>query len=1089
MNNLIPDHYERQQALDPTQSFIVQAPAGSGKTELLTQRFLVLLAHAKQPEEILAITFTKKSAAEMRARIILALKNAHELPEPPTGHTRHTWTLARSVLQQDQLLKWGLLNNPNRLRIQTIDSLNAYLTRQLPILSRFGATPDIVNYPRALYEAAVKEFLSHLEEDVPWSNAIAQLLQHLDNNLDKLEELLVTMLAKRDQWLPYISVNANDPALRARLEAPLAIIHQAALNKVITLFPKEHTEELLFLARFATQQDFYELPNDKKNWLTLSHLLLTKDFTWRKKIDKNTGFPPAEKALKQRMLILLNQLEGQDLLRMALGELHAAPDKCYSEQQWQTLHALHEVLCVVVAQLKCVFQQHNQIDFIENAEAAQLALGTADAPTDLTLALDCQIQHILIDEFQDTSNTQYRLLEKLTAGWENNDGRTLFVVGDPMQSIYRFREAEVGLYIRARQQGIGQLTLRPLTLSVNFRSASHVVAFINQHFKKVFPREEDIATGAVVYSPCIANNPEPAGNVKLHPFFEDDSAQQAESIIQLIQQQKRDHPERTIAILVRARTHLECIIPALKKAGIPYRALDIDPLDERPVIQDLMALTRALLHLADRIAWLAVLRAPWCGLSLNDLLQLSINSGHLCIWEQLLSDDVIKQLSSDGQQRLTRILPILKQAIANRARERVSAWVEKTWLALGGPACVTQALDLEDASAFFNLLEKIENGNSHLPLENLMEETGRLFAAPNHQADNSLQIMTLHNAKGLEFDTVILPHLERKAPHDQKQLLLWMEQSSKEELSSLVLAPITAIGDEEDLIYQYIKNQQWTKTNHEISRLLYVAVTRAKQEAHLFFNVKVEKNGLRVNDKSLLEKLWPVIKHEYSDISSLERSVRIEEDSQEIKRKPIMRLAFDWENPVKKADSSLIAYHQHLSGFQLLDRHAQYIGTLTHQILQQLCQHGAMWWQKKSSAEKRSYVQYHFSPFGLPMSATEAVLKAIDTTLQDTRGQWIIHHHAHAECEYRLTAILDGKLHSLIIDRTFVDDQGVRWIIDYKTSLEVDEKKHTAQMQQYYRAMQLMDTRPIRLGLYFPLVPAWRELTDQMTNSLTHVNV
>src|SRR5689334_6400985 len=118
----IPDHSERVKALDPSQSFIVQAPAGSGKTELLTQRFLVLLSCVKQPEEILAITFTKKSAAEMRARIIESLKRAAHEGEPDSAHAKKTWQLAKNVLTRDQSFNWNLLANPNQLRIQTIDS-------------------------------------------------------------------------------------------------------------------------------------------------------------------------------------------------------------------------------------------------------------------------------------------------------------------------------------------------------------------------------------------------------------------------------------------------------------------------------------------------------------------------------------------------------------------------------------------------------------------------------------------------------------------------------------------------------------------------------------------------------------------------------------------------------------------------------------------------------------------------------------------------------------------------------------------------------------------------------------------------------
>src|SRR5437763_11139563 len=114
----LKDAYERQRALDPTQSFIVQAPAGSGKTELLTQRYLVLLGCVKQPEEILAITFTKKSAAEMRSRIIAALKNVCENPEPSVPHAQQTWQLAKQAMERNDSLGWNLLDNPNRLQIQ-----------------------------------------------------------------------------------------------------------------------------------------------------------------------------------------------------------------------------------------------------------------------------------------------------------------------------------------------------------------------------------------------------------------------------------------------------------------------------------------------------------------------------------------------------------------------------------------------------------------------------------------------------------------------------------------------------------------------------------------------------------------------------------------------------------------------------------------------------------------------------------------------------------------------------------------------------------------------------------------------------------
>ncbi len=142
------DQLARQQALDITQSFIVQAPAGSGKTGLLTQRLLKLLAHVKSnPEEILAITFTRKAAHEMRVLVLDAITMAKKESEgllnkdSLSPHDTLTLELARAVYLRDQTHQWRLLEQPHRLRLMTIDSLCAFLTRQMPVSSRLGGHP------------------------------------------------------------------------------------------------------------------------------------------------------------------------------------------------------------------------------------------------------------------------------------------------------------------------------------------------------------------------------------------------------------------------------------------------------------------------------------------------------------------------------------------------------------------------------------------------------------------------------------------------------------------------------------------------------------------------------------------------------------------------------------------------------------------------------------------------------------------------------------------------------------------------------------------------------------------------------------
>ena len=139
------DQQQRQTVLDPAQSFIVQAPAGSGKTELLIQRYLLMLSRVDAPEEIIAITFTRKAASEMRNRILNAIEKVETGAAGSQGANDATAKLAAEVLERDQQKNWKLLDNPARLRIQTIDSLTAYLTRQMPLLSGFGAQPETLS--------------------------------------------------------------------------------------------------------------------------------------------------------------------------------------------------------------------------------------------------------------------------------------------------------------------------------------------------------------------------------------------------------------------------------------------------------------------------------------------------------------------------------------------------------------------------------------------------------------------------------------------------------------------------------------------------------------------------------------------------------------------------------------------------------------------------------------------------------------------------------------------------------------------------------------------------------------------------------
>jgi len=1107
----VQDYQERQQALDPRHSFIVQAPAGSGKTTLLIQRFLTLLNYVNAPEEILAITFTKKAANEMRTRVIQALKEAQSSESEST----QTHALAKAVLERDALLSWHLIDNPNQLRIQTIDALCAYLTKQLPILSNFGAQPGIATTPILLYQEAVQEVLTHVEHDVPWADDIATLLLHVDNDLNNLQKLLIHLLAKRDQWLPYIHFNdAND--LKNQLEKQLAAVIHDQLTLTEQIFPKEIINECCALIRFAAENlkqtdphspiaACYELEQLPKThvqtlhqWRGIATLLLTEKGTFRQQFNVSVGFPAPsasknkeEKAIyadfKQRAVKFMEQLSNYDTLRHHLMNVLRLPSPHYSQQQWRALQALLNVLKITAAQLRIAFQQHGQIDFIENTQAAIAVLGTDEHPTDLALALDYQIKHILVDEFQDTSLTQFNFLEKLTLGWEPDDGRTLFVVGDPMQSIYRFREAEVGLFIRMREHGIGNLRLIPLSLSTNFRSSSQIVEWNNQHFKSIFPSINDIATGAICYHASVSGQAAiDDSNIQIHGFIDGgEEKNQANKIIDIIRSRKKLNPTEKIAILVRARQHLKTILPELKKAHLAYRAIDIDPLEDKQSIQDVFSLTRALWHPFDRIAWLSVLRAPWCGLSLADLLIIAGRNPYATLLDVLSNPQVINQLSSDGKARIERVYPILKTAVAERDRYSLRGWIEKTWLLLGGPACLANLEDMEDTQAFFELLDEFNQNHEFLTITQLKIKLKELFAAAVSQDENALQIMTIHSAKGLEFDTVILPHLERKKATDTNQLLLWMEYPLSNEHSSLLIAPIHATGNDKDSLYAFIQNYQKNKSDYEIDRLLYVATTRAKKNLFLLFDTQKKQNdNYSIESGSFLKKLWPFLEKNPDNYLSNNHALPCNEENSP--EKSIIRLASAWSNPYQNPLSS-VAAHYAGDGFQWRSQTPRLLGKVTHRILQLLAEKKLSMSsiQEHPSYLKRLFIQAGLSSCDIESCFTE-LLRIIKNISCDSRGQWIIQSHQDAACEFAITAVINGEMHNLIIDRTFIDEEGTRWIIDYKTTafseeddlkqfLITETEKYAEKMQKYATAMHALDPRPIRFGLYFPALPAWHE--------------
>jgi ATP-dependent helicase/nuclease subunit A len=855
------DQPQREQALDWQQSFIVQAPAGSGKTELLIQRFLVLLAKVDRvPEQVVAITFTKKAAQEMRTRVLQALMRAQNSPKPEAAHLQKTWQLAQEVLARDTQENWQLLKQPNRLTMLTIDSFCAALTRQMPLVSRFGAMPEILEDAQPYYQQAAEKIWLTLSKQEKWKKSIRNLLWHFDNQLPRIQRLISELLARREQWLYYAGAINNADKITQTLKKHLRNLIDDVLLMGGQKFPKDLISTSIDLLSYAASVCVQEkidnpslinclhitqLPHASTEnflqWSALAKFFLTNEGTLRKKVDKNLGFFPqtagktaAEKAelqhRKNSMLQLLEDLAKYPDFLQALQHIQQLPPADYAAEQQQILIDLLEVLALAAAQLMVLFQQNGVCDFNQLLQGALQALGTPEQPSDLALTLDYRIQHILVDEFQDTSVAQFRLLECLTAGWTADDGRTLFLVGDPMQSIYRFRQAEVGLFLNAWQHGLGTVKLTPLVLQVNFRSADPIVQWINQHMATAFPNYMDIGVGAVPFIPATAQQKNSVAAVNVYVAGSEDT--EAKQVLTLVENALRDPQQEHIAILVRARSHLSTILAVLQTAGIAYQAVEIESLSTRAALQDLLALTRALLHPADKIAWLAILRAPWCGLTLKELTRLVEMDTDACILDNLLTITDWNVYSQHAQQVLPQLITIMQTAIAERQRLPISQWILNTWLALNGPTCYNEETLSNDVQRFFDLLESMGTEVFYLMPQELEERVNKLYARSD-AVNSRVQVMTMHKAKGLEFDTVIIPGLHNRSGGNTKDLLTWWERPREDGNAELLIAALNAVGNPEDKLYNYIWLQQKTAFELELTRLLYVAMTRAKKYLHL----------------------------------------------------------------------------------------------------------------------------------------------------------------------------------------------------------------------------------------------------------------
>jgi ATP-dependent exoDNAse (exonuclease V) beta subunit len=430
---------------------------------------------------------------------------------------------------------------------------------------------------------------------------------------------------------------------------------------------------------------------------------------------------------------------------------------------------------------------------------------------------------------------------------------------------------------------------------------------------------------------------------------------------------------------------------------------------------------------------------------------------------------------------------VFEDAFAVRGQTSTARWVERTWLKLGGPSCAPGVHELEHAHAAFARLRELEQVGLPDPADVDRAFSG-LFA--DHGQPSAVEIMTIHRAKGLEFDMVVLPALNRYPLRHYSRALL-THQFARTERDGMVMAARPGIGADRDPLFDFLNYLNREAADLEAQRLLYVACTRAKSRLMLTAAIEEDADAANIKPRkgSLLHALWPVVKNEMKIApgSGLDAA-----DAEPPRGGPLARVPGGWSpqfldvSPAT-ADAMAVEARTDTPVFDWAGETARRVGSLVHAELQTL--------DLGSSDEAAIRARApHFTRWlalqGVPAArlkdAADRVVAALLGVHADPRGKWILNKGYRDDMRERaLSGKHQGEIVRVVFDRSFVDEKGVRWVIDYKTSehegggldqfLDREVERYRQQLQRYAVLARKLGPEPVRVGLYFPLMRAWRD--------------
>ncbi len=836
---------------------VVTAGAGTGKTRTLVARYLSLLAEGLPLRSIVAITFTKKAAREMRNRVREEVRKY----------------LEQTDLSSEERVRWRALYAAlDAARIGTIHSLCAEILRAHPAEARVDPRFDVLDEGQVniLRSRAVDEALAWATDDQEAVRLFALLGERdLRSTLDALikqrldaqdafddlpddgsTELAEVLLAHWQRTL----ADRQQQTLTVLLERPEWVDAVAMLQDNAAIEPDDRMELQRKDALAAIQDAVGPLADRLASLARLDGINLSggRKAAW-------PGGKDQLKAVKDALRTLRDLWRSQsDLLELSLTEL--------DETLAQSLPALRGTFAFACQRYDALKRERNALDFDDLEHGALALLRENDSVRE---RWQRDVRAVLVDEFQDTNGRQRDLVTLLNG----NEGK-LFIVGDAKQSIYRFRGADVTVF-RTERERIEREGGAAFLLETSYRAHRDLVQGLNDLLRPVLGEADDPnRPWAEPFAPLFHHREEPGlgfslPHIELHLTVGSkgggalDRAADAlaarivdlvEGSVQVVEDgQTRPLDYGDVAILCRASTSFNAYEDALERAGVPFLTVAGRGFYGRPEIRDLLNALQALADPTDDLALVGLLRSPAFALSDAALFRLCQERDQA--EEAVLLWDVLQkagsELSGENGQRAERAIRIItdlhdqvgRTSVADLLKALLDATDYRAGLIRAGQARGTRnvAKLLADAHA-----SGIVGVGEFLEYVNGLRDSGTREGEARATAEGAVQIMSVHAAKGLEFPIVVIGDVTYRG------------RERRDPLIDPKLGVLLPLKDEDDSlpgIYRLGKLRDNDQEDAESDRLLYVAATRAREKLIFSGCIKLKRDGTLGSSRGWLGKI------------------------------------------------------------------------------------------------------------------------------------------------------------------------------------------------------------------------------------------